>query len=102
MKYTVTKSVVQVIGTIWLPTVTAALDYTLDGFDVENLKEGSESGEVTRESVQDWLDTHAGDFCEVTDFYASIEDGDETIEIPWQDEESELTYNDCMWGSEDE
>ena len=99
MRYTVRKSIVQVIGTIWMPSTTAAQTYELSGYDVDNAR--GDDGKITRESVQSWLDTHAGDFASVTDFSASIEDGDDTVDIPWADEESELTYNGCMFPDED-
>lgn len=99
MRYTVRKSVVQVVGTIWMPMTTAATEYTLTGYDVENARD--DDGKITRDSVQRWLDTHAGDFSAVKDFYASIEDGDDTIEIPWASEDSEFAYIDCVYPSED-
>jgi hypothetical protein len=75
------------------------MEYTLTGSDVGNARDAD--GKVTRASVQNWLDTHAGDFSEVTDFYASIEDGDGTTEVPWASEESELTYNDAVYADEE-
>lgn len=99
MRYTVRTSVVRVIGYIWMPSTEAAQTYTLSAHDVENARDGD--GRITRASVQDWLDTHAGDFSEVTDFEASIEDGPDTVEIPWVHEESELTFNACVFGEED-
>lgn len=100
MKYLVSTSYVQVVGRIWMPSTTAAMSYTLNGYDVENARD--DEGQITRESVECWLGAHAGDFSSVDDFFASIEDGEQTIEIPWSDEESELTYNDCVYGSDDE
>lgn len=99
MKYLVRTSVVHVIGTIWMPSVTCAQTYMLSNYDVENARD--EAGTVTRESVRRWLDTHAGDFASITDFEASIEDGENTVDIPWTDEESELTFGDCMYPEED-
>ena len=99
MRYTVRKSQVQVIGRIWMPSTTAAQTYDLTGYDVDNAR--GDDGAITRDSVSRWLDTHAGDFASVTDFTASIEDGDTTVDIPWADEESELTFNDCTYGEDD-
>jgi hypothetical protein len=93
VKYTVRKSVIRVIGQIWMPATTAATTYELDSYAVGNARD--DEGRITRESVQRWLDTHAGDFQSVTDFEASIEDGDTTVDIPWADEDSELTFGDC-------
>ncbi len=95
MKYTVRKSIVRVIGKIWMPSINAAHQYTLSDYDVENCKD--EQGNVTRESVDQWVNTHTGDFQSVTDWYASLEVGGETIEIEWQNgEESEFAYSDCF------
>jgi hypothetical protein len=102
MRYMVRKSIVQVIGGIWWPYgATCAMQYELDGYQVENATD--ENGKVTRESVQRWIDTNTGDFSTVIDWTASIElaDGSDTVELPWTDEESEFTFNDAMYGSED-
>ena len=99
MKYA--QSEIDVIGPIWWPAgSTAATTYNVTGYDVENMR--GDDGQVTRESVELWLGSHAGDFQHVTDFHASIEDGADTVDIPWQQsEESELTFNDCMYGEDD-
>jgi hypothetical protein len=60
---------------------------------VENCQD--DDGEITRESVESWVDTHSGDFQEVIDFEASLESGDDTIDIPWATEEGELAYLDA-------
>tara|TARA_Y100000310_G_scaffold17714_1_gene17499 strand:- start:486 stop:755 length:270 start_codon:yes stop_codon:yes gene_type:complete len=86
----VEKNWVDVIGTIWMPAITCAMRYPLSKYDIENI------GEFTRENVDQWLTTHAGDFQDVKDFYATV--GDQ--EIPWSSEESEFTYNDCMFPGE--
>jgi hypothetical protein len=76
---------IQVIGEIWQPGVgPCAMDLTARCTDL--------LGGFTRDSVQDWLDCHAGDFQIILDF-AAIHGPEE---IPWANEESELTYNDCM------
>jgi len=99
MRYTVRKSVVQVVGKLWMPMSTGATEYTLSGYDVENARD--EDGKITRDSVDHWLALHSGDFSSIEDFRASIEDGDETTEIPWAKEESEYTFGDCMYPAED-
>lgn len=104
MKYTVTKSTIDMIGTIWLPAVTCAATETVPQSSVDNLRDLD--GAVTRDSVQDWIDMHCGDFQNVTDFAASIElpnrhGGTDTLDIPWRDEESEMTFNDLMFGEDD-
>lgn len=103
MKYLVTKSIVEVIGKIWMPSTVMAMRYDLSlGLEVQAIKDLDGAFRVNRESVEAWLATHAGDFASITDFYASIEDGPDTIEIPWADEESEMIFNDCMFCGEDE
>lgn len=94
-RYLIRRSYVRLIGQIWLPAVTCAQQKDLTSYDVENIRD--EDGKITRESVEQWLTVNAGDFQNVHDFEASIEDGDQTIDIPWQSEESELTFNDCMY-----
>jgi hypothetical protein len=104
MRYLVRTSVIRVIGTIWMPSVTAAQTYTLSAYDVENVKgygEAYDAPGINRTSVEQWLIRHAGDFSGITDFEASIEDGDDTVDIPWADEESEFTYGDCIFQAED-
>jgi hypothetical protein len=82
---------VEVLGTIWMPMTTAGTRYELSNYDLENI------GEFTRENVDQWLGTHAGDFSSVKDFHAVC--GEQ--EIPWESEENELEYCDCMYPSED-
>ena len=90
MRYMVERNYVQVVGTIWMPAITAAMEYPLTKHDLENI------GEFTRENVERWLDTRAGDFQSVTDFFATYGDTD----IVWADEENECIYNDCVYGNE--
>jgi hypothetical protein len=99
MKFTTRISYVDVIGQIWMPAVTAVMRYNVSSYDLENMRD--DNGNITRDSVENWLGCHAGDFQSVTDFSASLEDGDETVDLPWADEESELTYGDCMFPEED-
>ena len=99
MKYTVRKSVIDVLGMLWMPDVLGATTYEPQFGDVGNMRD--DAGKITRESVSLWLDSHAGDFSGVTDFYASIEDGGDTVEIPWADEDNEVTFNGCMYPEDD-
>ena len=92
MRYLVERNFVQVIGKIWMPATTCAMEYTLSAYDIENI------GEFTRENVAAWLTTNAGDFQSVDDFRATV--GDDWI--GWAEEESEFIYHDCVYGSEDE
>lgn len=83
-----------------MPGCTCAQTKTLSDYDLENIKDRVEPG-FTRDNVEDWLTCNAGDFSCVTDFSASLEVGNETIDIPWQSEESEFAYSDCMFPCED-
>ncbi len=89
MKYLVRKSYVDIIGTIWLPAVTCAQRINVDSYDIENMRD--DDGAITRDSVEQWLTSHSGDFQCVDDFSASIADGAQTIDIDWWEEESEFT-----------
>lgn len=82
---------VQVIGTIWMPAITCAQELKLSDYDLENI------GEFSRENVEQWLCTHTGDFQGIKDFHAQAGD----VIIPWEKEESEFTYSDCMYSSEE-
>ena len=82
MRQVITYNFIDVVGTIWLPPVTASYRYTLSLYDLENI------GEFTRENVEAWLATHAGDFQSVQDFYATAGD----VQIPWATEEGEIAY----------
>ena len=113
MRYMVERNYVQVIGSIWYPSGTCAMEYPLNASDVKTLEamadvrhmeELSDESRVypdeniTREDVKKWLATHSGDFQMVEDFCASIGD----TEIEWSDLESALIYNNCMFPLEDE
>lgn len=82
---------IQVIGVIWMPAVTCAQVIKLTEHDLESI------GELTRENVEMWLTSHTGDFQSITDFRADIGEW----ESPWASEESECTFSDCMYGSEE-
>lgn len=99
MRYTVRKSTVSILGNLWQPGITAGQRQELSIYDVENLID--DDGNITRASVEDWLTYHSGDFAKVIDFSASIEDGENTVEIGWSSEENEMRFNDCMCPSED-
>ncbi len=86
--YTVTVREINVIGTIWMPAVTAATTIKLSSYDVENI------GELNRENVEDWLNCHSGDFQSIQDFRADIAD----FQSDWQSEDSECIFIDCMFG----
>lgn len=95
MQYTVTKNIVQVIGKIWMPTITAAQEYTLSDLDLKQY--GIDKVNPNRESVFRWILTNTGDFQSIDDFRADI--GENKV-LDWKDPESEYTFNDCMFPSE--
>ena len=105
-RYMVEHNYVQVIGKIWMPSTTAAMEYTLSPHDVDEINDYAdirsnqhwespyvEEG-ITREDVAQWLTTHSGDFQSVTDFHASIGD----LDLDWEDVENAFVYHDCMYG----
>ena len=83
---------VSVIGTIWMPAVTCAMDYNLSDYDLENI------GDFTCDNVEQWLTSHSGDFQSIQDFTAQCGD----TEIPWKSEKSEDIYCACMFPSDNE
>jgi len=100
MKRLVCFSYVDVIGEIWLPGIgPCAQRISLRPYDIENIRDGG--GKITRESIEQWLRTHAGDFRSITDFSASIEDGEDTLDFAWANEESECVHSDCMYPDRD-
>ena len=98
VKILIRRNNVEVIGMIWMPPITAVYVYHPGYSEICP----SVADLVTRESVRDWLDKNGGDFQSIDDFRASIEVGEETIEIPWEKEESEYTFLDCMEGGVEE
>ena len=86
-RYMVERNYVQVVGKIWMPAVTCAMEYPLTRHDIENI------GEFTRENVEQWLCIYARDFQSIEDFHASVGDQD----IPWATEDGECAYADCMF-----
>jgi hypothetical protein len=86
MKITIERNWIDILGVIWLPPITAAMRKDLRQYDIDNI------GEPTRENVEQWLASNAGDFQAVKDFHAVIGE----TEIPWASEENEFAYSDCM------
>lgn len=58
--------------------------------DLENVKSAIDSGQDTREAVENWLDCHSGDFQSIKDFSAILDNLG--IIIPFENEESELDF----------
>lgn len=97
MKYTVTKSFIRVIGKIWMPPVTCAMEYPIYSYELDNMRDDETN--ITKESIEYWLSSHSGDFQSIEDFYADIEAPEGNIIVNWAKEDSENTYNDCMYGN---
>ena len=115
---------IEVVGNIWHPGVgVCAMTYNLKPYDVGNMRgrarrAGMESPfdgfRITRADVQSWLDTNAGDFQNVIDFHAVIDDGPlsacgecghvkrRTLVFDWADEENECAFLDAMFGTEED
>ena len=92
MRISYTRNYVRVIGKIWMPPITAAMEYTLSDSELES--NHIDRDNPTRDQIQRWVSTETGDFRSIEDFSADI--GDRGI-VPWFKEESECTYNDCMF-----
>ena len=82
---------VDVLGKIWMPAMMAGTRYDLSDRDLENI------GEFTRENLEKWLGTHAGDFQEVKDFSAVCGE----TEINWSSEDNQLEFQDYMYPTPD-
>lgn len=79
---------VSVIGNIWQPGIgMCAMDYPVTNHDLDSIEE------ITRDNVEYWLMANSGDFKSIIDFSATIND----VVIPWENEESEIEYIDCMY-----
>lgn len=88
-----------------MPPVMAAMTYNLSDDELNNMWNDEFTDiedAITREDIEEWLSKHAGDFQEIVDFYADISFGDEDQIFPWENEESELIYNNCMFPQDDD
>lgn len=87
---------IDVIGSIWQPGIgTCAYGYSLSAYDIENMR--GDDGKIARREIQSWLDKNAGDFSNIEDFSATIDNAN----YGWADEESEFAFLDAMYPSED-
>lgn len=98
--YVIHESRIDVIGRLW-QGCEAAYSYPLDANEVRMYATNSE-GAITRDSVERYVALHTGDFASVTDFRASLWFEGRDYDFDFASEESELTFNDCMYGSEDD
>lgn len=105
-RYTVRVSYINVVGRLWQPGIVAAIRINLRAYDIENMRQEAiyrnDDPTITREVVECWLATNSGDFQEIIDFEASIEDGDQTLDFPFATEDGEMAYVDCFSYPEDE
>lgn len=90
--YTVCVNQITVMGKTWAG-YTGFMEYSLRDYDLENIKARSESGELTREAISDWLDCNSGDFQYIIDFCADIAD----FFSDWENEENGYKYLDAMY-----
>lgn len=97
MRYIVRSSYVDVLGYIWMRAL-CSLRINVSSYDLEHMRD--DDGAITRESIEQWLTSHSGDFSEVVDFHASIEDGNESLDFPWSSEENEFAYIDTLGDDE--
>lgn len=92
-------SFILVLGKLWMPGCSAAQRIPVDARDLESM---TDDGQITHDSVESWLYTHAGDFSSITDFYADLEPREGNVLIDWAEEESEYAFNDAMYPEYDE
>lgn len=88
MRYMMEENFVVVFGRGWY-NQQMFYRYNLKLLDIFGI------GELNRENVGRWLNSNAGDFQSIEDFYATI--GDQ--ELDWEDEENREKYNEILDGS---
>jgi hypothetical protein len=89
IRRTITENYILVVGRPWMGD-TASYRYELHGPELASI------GKFTRANVRKWLDTHAGDFQSIQDFYATA--GDK--ELHWATRKGEEAYFDTISGEE--
>ena len=85
-------SQVDVVGRLWMGG-QAAYTYPLSKHDIENIRERG-NGNITRDAVSDWLDSHSGDFQSIKDFRVTIGDGE--FDSDFATPEGEDAYLSCF------
>ena len=95
---TVHESYIDIIGIIWMPAIQCATRLYLSDWDVGNMQT------LDREGVEIWMTTNTGDFQSITDFRADIWNHYDKCDVvvEWADPESEYTFNDLMYPSEED
>lgn len=95
MKQIIRSSYVDILGELWWPIGGAAsLRILLEGDDIDAARD--DSGAITRESVEQWVCWHSGEFSRVIDFAGRLTDGPDTITIPWSSDDTEMQYLDTL------
>ena len=106
---------IEVVGNIWQPGVgLCAMTYTLRPYDVGNMRGVRSGGQnITRDDVEHWVALNSGDFQNVTDFRAVIDDGPlpacdscghvkrRALVFDWENEENESAFLDATFGTEE-
>lgn len=87
MKFTIEQNWIDVLGMIWMPNCKATQQIMISRHDIENMTD--DYGQVTRDSVGNWLSTHAGNFSRIIDFHAVVNDD----EIPWGSKDNEIDFD---------
>jgi hypothetical protein len=86
------------------------MQYDLDAYAVGNIEgyyrevfsdNPKDQMDNWHDAIEHWVNLNSGDFQSVEDFRADIETSEGNIVIEWQSEDSEITYNDCMFGDEE-
>lgn len=101
MRYQTRVSKVDVIGQIWQPGIGAcAMSYDIPDSALAGIRKQGR-GKYTRAAVEDWLSARTGGFQSVEDFRVTIsDDKGRDFDSDFRKEESELTWNDCMFPDE--
>lgn len=99
MRYVKRVSGIHVIGRGWYGQRMAST-IPLTDHDLAHI---IEDGQYTREAVEHWLMLHSGDFQSIEDFRVTISDSEgRDFDSDFAAEESECTWNDCMYPAEEE
>jgi len=96
MRYTVVESILQVIGEPW-GGGTGTYQYTLKPKDLLQMKR---DGVFRRELISSWANSqlNTGDFANVLDWRAEIEDEGFTFEFEWTNPGSAELWDEINWG----
>lgn len=94
---------IRVIGSLWQPGFTAAMEYTAR----EAGPSGPCAGDLVPGEFDEWITRNTGDFSSVIDYEITRVEMDNdrahryTVVRPWSDVESELAFLDCTCGGDE-